>query len=198
MKDFFNKNLLKEILIILLSGIILGLIINLINPKGVPLVMDMRKYSMNEEDTSRKVPFWNDPYDTSSNKPPQMLQDVEYTKEGYVKPQNISLNIAKLLFEHNALFIDGRKKEEFDAGHIKGAINIPYEDFYKKTQEEKIQTMKKFNKQGIIVVYCDGGSCDISIDLAYEFARIDFTSLNIFREGYIAWEKAGYPTETTN
>lgn len=188
---------LKQILIILVLSIAAGLIVNAVNPKGVPLVMDVQKYSKEKdknEKMSLKDDFINKPYDTTDNEKP-FMQSPRYNKDGFVEPQNIKLEFTKLLFDRNALFFDGRLPEDYKAGHIKGAINIPYEEFRKMNKEEKIEMLRKYNKNGIIVCYCIGGDCEMSIDLAYDIAKLGFTSMNIYLGGYKEWETAGYPVE---
>jgi|WetSurMetagenome_2_1015567.scaffolds.fasta_scaffold32116_5 3-mercaptopyruvate sulfurtransferase SseA len=184
---------LKQILIILILSIAIGLIVNAVNPKGIPLVMDMKKYSTEKSD-KLKEDFINNPYDTSKNDAP-LMKNPHINEQGIVEPQNIKLDFAKVLFDKNALFFDGRTPEDYKAGHIKGAINVPYEEFHKKSKEEKIEMMKGYNKNGIIVCYCIGGDCEMSIDLAYDIARLGFTSMNIYLGGYKEWENAGYPVD---
>lgn len=188
------KKTFKEILKILLITIIAALIINAINPNGVSIIADASLFEVDSTKTMDVSNIKNDPYDTTAKKL-NLFSTTEKTKEGYIKPQNITLAQAKSLFDINGLFIDGRKPVDYAAGHIKGALNISYEEFRPKPQEEKIEMMKKFNKEGIIVCYCDGGDCDISIDLAYEFAKLGFNSVNIYLGGFAEWENAGYPVE---
>jgi rhodanese-related sulfurtransferase len=189
------KKTFKEILIIFVGSTILALIVNAVNPKGIPLVMDMTRYSTENSDNMMKN-FVNDPKDTNSHKEKPLVKSPHWNeKEQFYEPQNIKLNFAKLLYDKNALFIDGRSAEDFKSGHIKNAINIVYEDFHKKTNDEKLDILKGYNKDGIIVCYCKGGECEVSIDLAYDIARLGFNSLNIYLGGYKEWEDSGYPVE---
>jgi len=184
----------KEILIIFFVALLFALAINAINPNGVSLIADLSMFEVDSNKVMNVSDIKNDPYDTTGKKL-NIFSTTEKTKEGFIKPQNIALAQAKALFNINGLFIDGRKQVDYAAGRIKGAINIPYEEFREKSQEEKIEMMKKFNKEGIIVCYCDGGNCDTSIDLAYDLAKIGFNSVNIYLGGFAEWENAGYPVE---
>jgi rhodanese-related sulfurtransferase len=116
-------------------------------------------------------------------------------KEGFIEPENISVELAKNLFDRNALFVDARNKEEYDSVHVKGAICLPYVDFKSKSVQDRIDIMKKYNKDGIIVVYCRGDKCEMSIDLAYEIARLGFNSVSIYRGGIKEWKEKGFPTQ---
>lgn len=51
-----------------------------------------------------------------------------------------------------AVIIDVRTVEEFTAGHIDGAINIPYEQI-----GQGIQSVKGLKKDSPILVYCHSG-----------------------------------------
>lgn len=184
---------IKQILIIFIFSAVVGLIVNVVSPKGIPLIMDVSKYSTDNSD-KLKENFVNNPYDTANHKEP-LMQNPRKNKEGFIEPQNIKLDFAKLLYDKKALFFDARKPEDFNAGHIKGAINITYEDFHKKSKEEQAEMLKGYNKNGIIVCYCKGGDCEMSIDLAYDIAKHGFTSMNIYLGGYKEWEDAGYPVE---
>jgi rhodanese-related sulfurtransferase len=191
-----NKTgLIKQVLIIFAVSLIVALVVNAINPQGISVFDDGSRYSKDNQDKTVKDVI-NNPYDTSKNNQPQTLdKPPNVSKEGYVKPQNISLELTKVLFDKNALFIDARNNIQYDSGHVKGAINIPYGGFVSKSKDEKLEMMRKFNKEGSIVCYCSGGECEISIDLAYEFAKLGFNYVNIYRGGYEEWKNAGYPIE---
>lgn len=191
----------KQILIVLALAVVCGFAVNFVSPKSIPLVGDFQsRLKVNQSDSilnnviSQQMPM-NDPYDTSSTKKINPMSNRQKTSEGFVKPENIKLDLAKKFYDMNALFVDGRNDEDYNAGHIKNAIHITYEELVKMTKEEKIEKMRKYNKDGIIVCYCKGGKCEVSIDLAYELAKIGFNSVNIYLGGYPEWVEKGYPIE---
>ena len=49
----------------------------------------------------------------------------------------------------NYIIVDVRTKEEYDESHVKGAINIPYDEIDEKTNLDKTKT---------ILVYCKSGN----------------------------------------
>lgn len=189
---------IKQIVIILIISVLIGLTANAINPKGVQLILEKNIYALDTA-KQKKVSdgFINDPYDTSSKKSSKNMLGSENkkNKQGFIEPENITIELAKNLFERNALFVDARKKEEFDSVHVKNAINIPYEEFREKGYNDKVEIMKKYNKDGIIVVYCRGDKCEVSIDMAYEIAKLGFNSVNIYRGGIKEWKEKGFPTQ---
>lgn len=186
----------KQILIIIAVSIALGLTANAINPYSVKIILDKNIYALDTAKQKKTLnDFVNDPYDTTSNKNHKNVLKGQMNKEGFIEPENITVELAKNVFDRSALFIDARTKEEFDSLHVKGAINLPYEEFRNKPYYQKLETMKKYNKDGLIVVYCNGDKCEVSIDLAYEIAKLGFTSVNIYRGGIKEWSSKGFPTE---
>jgi len=188
----------KQILIIVAISIILGLTENTINPKGIPLILEKNIYALDSSKQKKTIDgFVNDPLDTTTQKINKNMLggDRKPNKEGFIEPENITVELAKYLFERNSLFVDARTKEEYDSVHVRGAINLPYEEFRNKSLRDKNEIMKKYNKDGIIVVYCKGDKCEVSIDLAYEIARVGFNSVNIYRGGIKEWKEKGFPTQ---
>ena len=188
----------KQILIIIIISVLFGLTANAINPKGVPLILEKNIYALDTTKQKKvKDGFINDPFDTSTKKVNSNMlgSETKKNKQGFIDPENITLELAKNLFDRNALFVDARKKEEFDSVHVKNAINIPYEEFREKSLNDKMEVMKKYNKEGIIVVYCKGDKCEVSIDMAYEIAKLGFSSVNIYRGGIKEWKEKGFPTQ---
>lgn len=175
------KKTFKEAFIILFVSIFTGLIANAISPKGIALIRD---------DSERFV------IDTSNvNKADLRKQRGKLDKAGFYQPVNIPLETAKQLFDDGVLFVDGRPPEEFQGGHIKGAINIDYKTFKDKSKDEKIRELKNLKQDLLIVSYCGSDSCEISIDNAYEIAKAGYSDVKIYLGGYKEWNKLGYPTE---
>ena len=105
-------------------------------------------------------------------------------------PMLVNLEFSKHHFDaRTAVFIDARDSEDYLAGHIKNAINIPY-DYY----EDYEDVMDRLDDSGIYIIYCSGDECSLSIDLAdylYNDKLID--KLLIFEGGWPEWRDAGYP-----
>jgi|GEM_PF-629161 rhodanese-related sulfurtransferase len=188
-----TKKILISSIVIILAASVIGILINLMNPGG----LGFKEKPVSEDSGTgyNLAGFRNDPYDTSDAKMPTALGYKEKNRQGIYEPVKITYKLAKQFYDINALFIDGRAEADYKAGHIKGAINFPYMEFFKMSQEKKIELTRRFNKNGIIVAYCSGGKCEVSIDIAYELARLGFTSVNIYLGGYSEWEKNGYPVE---
>jgi rhodanese-related sulfurtransferase len=109
--------------------------------------------------------------------------------QDYVKPVDIRIDFAKALYDKNYRFIDARDVADFQAGHIKGAMNVPFHDF-----EKYRDVLEGLPKDQVYVTYCSS-ACDVSIDMAYAMAKMGFKKLYIFHGGWDEWKAAGYPTE---
>lgn len=103
-----------------------------------------------------------------------------------VKNEDVA-KVEELIKTGKYTIIDVRTKEEFDAGHIKGALNF---DYYSDDFEEQVEEQLK-DKNKPYIVYCRSGmrslySADILKDLGY-------TDITNMKGGFLAWQNAGKP-----
>lgn len=97
---------------------------------------------------------------------------------------------AGMLFDSATVFVDSRTGEEYLAGHIEGAVNlssVAYEEDFRREEA-------RLRGSSTIVVYCDGGACESSLQVARRLMDGGFRSVLVFMDGYPAWQAAGYPT----
>jgi rhodanese-related sulfurtransferase len=87
--------------------------------------------------------------------------------------------------QKDALFIDARDKEEYEAGHIPGALNIPAG----LGRTKKMALLNKLPKDIRIVVYCSNAACHKARRLAKEMLFLKFSSISVFEGGWETWEK---------
>ena len=74
-------------------------------------------------------------------------------------------------------------------GHIQNSLNIPY-DYY----EDYEDVIDELDDTATHVIYCSGGECSLSIDLAdYLFNEKVFEKVLIFEDGWPERRDAGYP-----
>jgi len=104
----------------------------------------------------------------------------------------ISIDEASTAFmEDTALFIDARDRDAYDAGHIPGAINIPWEEI----QYDNSMISDLISPGSGLITYCDGSDCESSILLAGILAEMGFEGVRVFFGGWVEWEDAEYPVE---
>lgn len=82
--------------------------------------------------------------------------------------------------------LDVRPAEEYAAGHVPGAINVPV---------EKLETyLSKLPKRKEVVAYCRGPYCLMSFDAVEKLRRHGFKAKRM-EDGYPEWRAAGLPVE---
>jgi rhodanese-related sulfurtransferase/DNA-binding transcriptional ArsR family regulator len=83
--------------------------------------------------------------------------------------------------------LDVRPPEEYAAGHVSGAINVPLAELEKH--------LKELNPEQEIVAYCRGPHCVLAFEAV---ARLRQQGLRARRleDGYPEWKTAGLPVET--
>jgi ArsR family transcriptional regulator len=82
--------------------------------------------------------------------------------------------------------IDTRPKEEFTAGHLPGAINLPVSQLKRRLRE--------LPRDQEIVAYCRGPYCVLSYEAVAELRRRGFKAFRL-EDGYPEWKAAGLPVE---
>ena len=83
---------------------------------------------------------------------------------GCTKEQNQEESkLDKILKEDNYIVVDVRTAEEYAEGHVKGAINIPYDEIDENTDLDKSKTILVYCKSGVR----SGKAYDTLISLGY-------------------------------
>ena len=106
-------------------------------------------------------------------------------------PEIIPIDIAKNIYDQKlGIFIDSRDESDFNLGHVKGSINIPYDpdDNYNYSLIDSL-----YNLDQSLVIYCSGEGCSLSSDLAYSLYEKGFLSITYFEEGLPVWKELEYP-----
>ncbi len=78
-------------------------------------------------------------------------------------------------------------KRLYDDCHIKGSINVPFQDV-----ENKALSWDKSTK---IVVYCSNYTCTASGFIAKMLTKMGFENVWAYEAGMVGWYKAGLPYE---
>jgi rhodanese-related sulfurtransferase len=96
-----------------------------------------------------------------------------------------------LLQKAGSVFVDVRSGTSFRSGHIKGAVNIPFEELVSSKNDRFAQLAKSPN----VVVYCDGTSCGTAYRAAHKLQPL-VPSVLIYAGGWQQWKSLGLPYET--
>jgi len=105
----------------------------------------------------------------------------------------ISLSEASNLFKKGeAVFIDARSRSEYDTEHIKGAKSLPYKD----ADWKFVEVMAGVPEDSAIITYCDGETCELSMELAIFLRNAGYKNVKVLSNGLTVWKQNGLPIET--
>lgn len=99
---------------------------------------------------------------------------------------DVTVEEAKSLVESNIslIIVDVRTREEYDSGHIEGAILIPVSELEGRINE--------LSKEEELLIYCrTGNRSSNSVNI---LKANGYTKIFHMNDGIIAWIQAGYPT----
>lgn len=104
----------------------------------------------------------------------------------------VSLEEASALYAaQGALFIDARPEEAYREGHIAGALSLPWEEFENRFDG----AMAEAPPDSLIIVYCDGEECSLSLDLAAALVGKGYAHVRVLENGWTLWRGAKLPVE---
>ena len=92
------------------------------------------------------------------------------------------------LREGSVTVIDVRPKEEFAAGHLPGAVNIPLDDLNRRWRD--------LPTDNEVVAYCRGPYCLLAFEAVAKLRERGFSARRL-QDGFPEWKLAGRPVERT-
>lgn len=124
---------------------------------------------------------------------PQSLQnlvDDALTRVKEIPPEDV----LPLIGNSGTLILDVREKEEFDAGHLQGAVNIPRGNLEVKADlEHPKRDPRLADRNQAIVCYCGGGfRSALSADA---LGKMGFSNVQSMAGGWSGWQERNFPTE---
>ena len=90
------------------------------------------------------------------------------------------------------IFVDVRSAYEYETLRIKGAINIPLSD---SAFIQKMQDLRKRDKDKLIVAYCNGKTCMKSYKAVSKCRKFNIDNVIAFDAGIMDWARK-YPAES--
>jgi rhodanese-related sulfurtransferase len=96
--------------------------------------------------------------------------------------------LARRIAAGTVLLIDVRPKEEYEQGHIAGAVSVPL-DALKSWARDDAPKRKQ------IIAYCRGPYCVYAIEAVAELKKRGLRATRV-EHGVAEWRAAGYPIET--
>jgi len=157
----------KEVSIILTVSFVAAFAVNYFSPAGIALV--------GQWDTSQGVV-------TAKKKNDIVVDGIEIG----------TVDLARKLYDTGRyIFVDARSTEDYEEGHIKGALSLPAGQF-----DDKIAAfMERHPPEVSIVTYCSGRTCEDSHHLAEYLMASGYDKINVFIDGFPGWEAEGHPID---
>jgi len=188
----------KEVLIIVSLACLLGLVYNIFSDKPLPLIPQgkdnsfvsdsvlfggLQKNTVKVKDSNIVI---KDTLIKIKNDTNIIKKDTtKYTKSNDGIKLVTYKQVVKLLGRPDVIFIDARNPDNYNKAHIGKAINIyPYED-----GEAHIGKIASLDREKTYVVYCDGGTCDLSHDIIRIMLSFGFQRVFLFPGGWEEWLK---------
>ncbi|MBK7141141.1 MAG: rhodanese-like domain-containing protein [bacterium] len=160
-----------QLLILLLISCAVSIGVNAVSPNGIDLIGKYRDLSSSEGPI---VPPTAEPSD----------------------PPFIDINVAQM--EHaagQALFVDARNPEDFECSTIPGSVNLPFEMLPEGDLAPFFDSVLAAPKDRMLIVFCSGEECDLSLHLGRNLQLQGYTNIAIFFGGAREWEKFGLDVE---
>jgi len=211
-KILSKSNIINAIIIIIAScGI--GVLYNLLLPNSLPWIYKGKSIQI----VSDSILFSNSPYKTIDNtfkgensdkiinqKDPK--QNKQSDKQGGIQNQNINQadndvavnenkaeiktisysQLVRVLNNPDFIIVDARRNEDYNKAHIPGSINI----YALEDPDIRIPKMMSLPTSKTIIIYCDGGECDLSHELAKEFLEVlHYQKVFLYVGGWEEWAK---------
>ncbi len=175
------STIIKQVLLIIALTLLLGAANNSLNPNKIKWVGEFK-----DVDASAFVA------DSTSQASASGLPVFE---TGEVKIYERTLEQAILLFKNKeALFVDARYPDDYNKGHIPGAINLPsdmFDEYYPMVSDQ-------IGIDQPVLIYCSGPGCDLGANLAATLKDMSYTRIMHFGGGFPAWQDGGHPVEGGN
>lgn len=120
------------------------------------------------------------------------LVEIDRVVEAYLEDRDAleavdATELMERLNDGSVVILDVRAEEEYQAGHIPGALSVPVDAL-----EAALQTLPKTRE---LVAYCRGPYCVFS-DEAVAFLRARGYRARRLRQGLPDWRAAGLPVES--
>jgi rhodanese-related sulfurtransferase len=94
------------------------------------------------------------------------------------------------LYGRKALFIDARRTDAYEGGHIAGARSMPV---WEADVDARVAALydEGRDQNAPVVIYCSGGACEDSHMLGQKLWGVGFDNVLVYKEGFPDWQKRG-------
>ncbi len=170
-----NSGILRDFIYfscLALISIVLGVLINCLRSKPLPLV-----YQSPAERIQQFTASWA----VAGGQQPQSVEEIDLN------------TLRSLLDKGSIVILDARSAKFYERGHIPTAVRLSRENF--EGDFERLLPKLMSPPVKTLVVYCSDKSCEDGITIAKSLAEMGFKSILLFKGGWEAWERAGLSVE---
>ena len=118
------------------------------------------------------------------------LMDTKKAHEYFENKMAYTLGPAELKHwldeRENINIVDVRRGEDFEKGHIPGAVNLP---------AEKWSTKEGLKRDRVNILYCYTQQCHLAPNAAMEFTKEGYSCMEL-EGGFAAWKDSGMPVKS--
>jgi len=124
--------------------------------------------------------------------PPSVFHAVA-DEDAHPTPEVSTAELTDLLAEGGAVVIDARPREEYDLGHIPGAIFLPGKPGMpaSKHTADASQAHRYGEPDDVIIIYCNGINCGKTSRLADDLLSLGYTDVRRYQLGIPVWRALG-------
>ena len=118
----------------------------------------------------------------------------EIIVSGHKLPVISTEDASKLINDPLNVFIDTREEKDYMKDHVAGAFSLSPEE-----KEIRFPSVEPMITSGArLIVYCYGPECDMAEKVAAFLIDLGYPNIAIMQEGYLEWEKRGFPIESSD
>jgi rhodanese-related sulfurtransferase len=119
------------------------------------------------------------------------LAEVDRVVDIYLKDRGEmeavdAAGLMERLADGSAIVLDVRPEEEYQAGHVPGALSVPV---------DSLEALQGLPKDKEVVAYCRGPYCVFSDEAVRVLSARGYRASRL-TEGFPEWQAAGYPVES--
>tara|TARA_R110000787_G_scaffold74017_8_gene164711 strand:- start:12809 stop:13477 length:669 start_codon:yes stop_codon:yes gene_type:complete len=124
----------------------------------------------------------------------QNLAEVQQVLAGYFHDRDsleavTSVALMSRIREDSVTILDVRPQDEYAAGHLPGALNIPLAQLQSQ--------LALLPRDQLIVAYCRGPYCVLSFEAVAALRKLGFDICR-YEAGFPEWQAAGLPVESSS
>ena len=136
---------------------------------------------------------------SSSGKKAGAIQDTKAAEKFFA--HELAFTVSPISLKHmmeenkdKITIVDVRAKEDYEAGHVQGAVNVPYPAYKGFKDRLEIKEIPGLRKDGFNLVYCYDAYCNLGTMAAEKMAQLGYPVKEVIG-GFEILKEKGLPIE---